>query len=113
MKNIVYNFLAPVEGEPISARFRGVIASCDKCKVFVVVGDKTEEATPEWWITQQDCLFRANMDTDYDFVHKFHCEMWEKSEALRELQKVAALAGRLTLVDYISSIFNAVPVRQK
>ncbi len=113
MDNITYVFLAPEEGKPISVRFRDVVASCENRKVFVVVGDKTEEATPEWWMTQQDCLFRANMDTDYDFVHKFHCEMWEKSEALRELQKVAALAGRLTLVDYISSIFNAVLGRQK
>ena len=113
MENIAYFFIAPIEDEPISARFRSVVASCENRKVLLVFGDSTEEVTPEWWISLHDCAIQAKKVND---VYRHDCllrEIFEKFQALRELQKVAALDGRFDLVDYISSVVHSVPGVEK
>lgn len=108
MDNIDYVFLAPVEGEPLSARYRGVLASFQGRSVFVTAPNGiTEEATPEWWASHRYFLNRATKANDFDCATKIHHDMWDKSGALRELQKEAALAGRFDIVDYITAILNA------
>lgn len=107
MKETGYCFTSPALGEPISAGFRSAVARCENRKVFVVFCDKEEEVITQWYLTKEEAKYKAMKADDLSEARKLGDELWEKTEALRELQKVAACSGRFDIVDYISSVFNA------
>lgn len=110
MEDYSYLFISPEDGELLTARYRGVFVSFqNRMLLLSSLGGKTEEVTPGWWVALRNNLCRASKVSDFDRANEIHREMWEKSGALRELQKEAALAGRFDVVDYITSVLNAFP----